>query len=64
MDILNVKDREETKIESFPYKGKPLKMRPSSVVLRMSMKMNETSGVGDRMAMICRCGKRSELVKK
>lgn len=27
MDILNVKDREETRIESFPYKGRSLKVR-------------------------------------
>jgi len=27
MDILNVNDREETRIESFPYKGRSLKVR-------------------------------------
>ncbi|HDZ90742.1 MAG: cupin domain-containing protein [Deltaproteobacteria bacterium] len=26
MDILNVKDKDETKIETFPYRGKPLKV--------------------------------------
>ena len=31
MDILNVNDKDETKIESFPYKGKPLKVNKVGV---------------------------------
>ncbi|MBW1869674.1 MAG: cupin domain-containing protein, partial [Deltaproteobacteria bacterium] len=31
MNVLNLRDTEETKIESFPYKGKPLKVNKVGV---------------------------------
>ncbi|MBW2204729.1 MAG: cupin domain-containing protein, partial [Deltaproteobacteria bacterium] len=31
MNVLNLKDTKETKIESFPYKGKPLKVNKVGV---------------------------------